>query len=517
MMDLVSFNYLNKKRIVFFENEYCDDFVKYKKENYIKNEMEFFDFFLKIDVKNFRIIPKNTYLFLLKKYLSSNNAFSKFDIDFLNIGKDKTNSLIKNLYDRYRKISLNKKIKIKYKTSELINTIIRLELNFYEFKYDKKKEELYFIKVIFRYLKECNFDAALNEIKCEFCSKKIDTREREKLIEILKLLKEMNSIIYCKFLFIKYQTFINKIFKEIDDFNNFLIENNLMTKDILKMKLYKKFFQENEIINENIKVNSSFLDSFYMNFLKKNDGDTEIIAFMNEYHPKSLLLNVVETENYKIFDGAKKDDSLLEDLNKKNEVVCTKKLRDFAESFKNVMCNKDNCFLFRTKNDLLDIFRFLKIAGIPFKAIDRRARKALYESSLENKTMEELLTSKLNEKDLTHYDIVTNQNFHFICLNDFDATCKFDNYFLFLNDTNFQDIQNFEIFKDLLVFPCSFLKEKTNKVLGYILKNNKNREIENENLSFLEDFSGIKNSYIYNKDRDTISFKKINKKSLKSA
>ena len=81
MMDLVSFNYLNKKRIVFFENEYCDDFVEYKKENYIKNEMEFFDFFLKIDVKNFRIIPKNTYLFLLKKYLLSNNAFSKFDID----------------------------------------------------------------------------------------------------------------------------------------------------------------------------------------------------------------------------------------------------------------------------------------------------------------------------------------------------------------------------------------------------------------------------------------------------
>lgn len=127
--------------------------------------------------------------------------------------------------------------------------------------------------------------------------------------------------------------------------------------------------------------------------------------------------------------------------------------------------------------------------------------------------MKELLTSKLSEKDLTHYDIVTNQNFHFICLNDFDGTCKFDNYFLFLNDTNFQDIQNFEIFKDLLVFPFSFLKVKTNKVLGYILKNNKNREIENENLSFLEDFSVIKNSYIYNKDRDAISFKKINKKS----
>lgn len=55
MMDLVSFNYLNKKRIVFFENEYCDDFVKYKKKNYIKNEMDLFDFFLKIDVKKFRI------------------------------------------------------------------------------------------------------------------------------------------------------------------------------------------------------------------------------------------------------------------------------------------------------------------------------------------------------------------------------------------------------------------------------------------------------------------------------
>lgn len=506
MMDLVSFNYLKKKKIVVFENEFCDEFFKYKKENYIKNEIEFLNFFLKINIKNFKMIHKNTYLFLLKKYLLSRNVFSKFDIDFINIGKGKTNIVIKNLYDVYRKISLNKNIKTKYKSNELLNVIIRNELTFYESKYEKRKEELCFIKDIFRCLKECNFEATLYLIKSEVDSNKINTRDKEKLIAITLLLKEIDSKIYNKFLIIKYQNFIDKIFIEIENFNNFLFKNNLVTKDILKIKLYKKYFHEKEIINENITLNSSLLDSFYINFLKKNEGDTEIIVFENEYYNKSLLLNLAKTENYKIFYGTKMNDFFLDELNKESEDVCTKKIRDFVKTFKEITCNKNNCFLFRTRDDLLDIFRFFKIAGVPFKAIDRRINKVLYESSLKDKTMEELISLEISEEDLTHYEIEADQNSNFICINEFEGTCHFDNYFLFLNDANFQNVQIFEIFKNLFLFPYSFLENQTNKILGYILKNDKKRELEDENLTFLGDFSRIKNSYIYNKDRDDISF-----------